>query len=418
MSTIEEKLNNIKTIKSELKTVANNYGGEITGDTLFADYSVVFDELLSSGGGAISTDGEYLVKVIDYDGTVLKEEWLNTGDTFTLPDTPTNNRLTFQTWSCPVEIVDNTITVGESDIIIGAIYTTTSGTTEIDIIVNENTGLTFTFQNCTGLTSIDWGDGTISTGSSGGATHTYASAGEYTIKASGITLLGNNPFGNASATPNYTIKAVYLANTITEVGNYAFAYSYSLEAVTFANSITKIGTFCFVTVFSLKAAILPTQITYINSNLINGAGVEYLVLPNSVTSFGSSTLSNSYSLKVFAFPQNISFIGNACLTGMYSLQRVTIPDKVTSIGNSFLKDSRKVGKIVLGKKVASINTDFLKGTTYCRIIDCSKCEQVPTLDGAITINNTSCQIVVPSTFYSDWIVATNWIDVANYIFVE
>ena len=91
------------------------------------------------------TDGKYLVQVIDYDGTVLKSAKLNTGDTFTLPDTPTGRpRLTFQEWSSPVAITNNTITVGDSDITIGATYTTTSGLTEFDITLTEATGLKVT----------------------------------------------------------------------------------------------------------------------------------------------------------------------------------------------------------------------------------------------------------------------------------
>ena len=42
---------------------------------------------LKQAGGATGT-GKYLVQVVDYDGTVLKSDHLNTGDTFTLPEAP------------------------------------------------------------------------------------------------------------------------------------------------------------------------------------------------------------------------------------------------------------------------------------------------------------------------------------------
>jgi hypothetical protein len=42
-------------------------------------------------GAGGETSGEYFVKVIDYDGTILKEAHLDTGDTFTLPTPPSHN---------------------------------------------------------------------------------------------------------------------------------------------------------------------------------------------------------------------------------------------------------------------------------------------------------------------------------------
>ena len=54
--------------------------------------------------------GEFLVQVIDYDGTVLKSEKLDTGATFTLPSQPSHTGLVFQSWSSPVTITNNTVT--------------------------------------------------------------------------------------------------------------------------------------------------------------------------------------------------------------------------------------------------------------------------------------------------------------------
>ena len=43
---------------------------------------------LESGGGETPTDGDYLVRFIDYDGTILKEEWVDSGEDATPPDLP------------------------------------------------------------------------------------------------------------------------------------------------------------------------------------------------------------------------------------------------------------------------------------------------------------------------------------------
>ena len=138
-------------------------------------------------GGDGSGLGDYLVQVIDYDGTVLSQSYLNEGDVFTLPDGPKHDRFVFDGWSSPVDITDNKITVPSGDVTIGAMYHTASGATEIDIVLTKATGLTFTFlsSRLTGMASIDWGDG--STGNA--LTHTYSSYGEYTIKVYGLTAI-------------------------------------------------------------------------------------------------------------------------------------------------------------------------------------------------------------------------------------
>ena len=125
-----------------------------------------------------SGKGEYFVKVIDYDGTILKEAHLDTGDKFTLPNPPSHNGLVFQEWSCSQEIVDNTITITDNNVMVGAVYTTASGLSEFDIELTKVTGLDVTL-NMNG--TKDWGDGT----SDNLNTHTYTNYGKYMINYSG-----------------------------------------------------------------------------------------------------------------------------------------------------------------------------------------------------------------------------------------
>lgn len=419
-SKLDEQTNLLVTTKTALKTVANNYGGGITNDTPFANYSGVFDSLLSAGGGgeAVPYDGKYLVRVIDYDGTILKEAYLNTGDTFTLPFAPTNDRLTFQTWSSPVDIVNNTVTVTDDNIFIGAIYETKSGATEIDIFVNENTGLDFTLQNCTGLSTVDWGDGTTSTGSSSGATHTYASAGEYTIKAYGITSTQSYIFGqDGGGNNNYSVKKCFFANTISNFGNYALSYIANIEIISFPNSLGGSINYQFQNCNFLKTIIIPPNITVLGGRFIYSMAAETVVLPKGITITNSEALGSLFALKNISLPNTITTMGNSFLQFAYSLYRVKVPNSVSTIGNSFCYGNSYLKSIIFGENIESIGSNFLYANgKNIGLIDFSKALQVPTLGGALTITNTACRILVPSALYAEWITATNWADIAQYIF--
>ena len=297
-----------------------------------------------SGGGGGSTTG-FLVQVIDYDGTVLKSEKLNTGDTFTLPSQPTHTGLIFQSWSSPVTITNNTVTVTNSDITISATYTTASGLSEFDITLTAVTGLSVTL-NING--TKDWGDGTSDTSK----THTYASAGDYTITCDGSTMNTSSSGGLFGQTPsaiNYYVKDVRFGSSVRSIGNYAFQYCYSLISITIPSSVTSINIYVFQNCHSL------TSIT----------------IPNSVTSIGNYTFSYCYSL--------IS---------------ITIPSSVTSIGtNAFVQC------------FSILEYDFSNHTVVPTLSNTSAFNGI----------NKICKIKVPASLEAEWKVATNWSTYADYI---
>ena len=311
------------------------------------------------------TDGKYLVRVIDYNGTVIKSAKLNTGDTFTLPDAPTGReRLTFQEWSSPVAITNNTITVGNSDITIGAIYTTISGLTEFDITLNEVTGLTVT---CKMAGNKDWGDGTIDDTTS----HTYVATGDYMVRCDGTTI-PNSVMGQSSSSQNYTLTGVRISSSVTSIESYAFQYCYSLISVTIPSSITSIASYTFYYCYSLISVTIPNSI----SNIMNSA------------------FTNCYSLISVTLPNSITSIYENGFGNCYSLTSITIPNSITSIKNYIFINNYSI-----------IEYDF---STFTSIPTLSK------VDAFFRINGI-CKMLIPSALIDTWKTATNWATYARYM---
>ena len=220
----------------------------------------------SNGSSGSGGSGEFLVQVIDYDGTVLKQEHLDTGATFTLPNSQTHEGLVFEGWSSSVTITNNTVTVTNSDITIGATYTTASGLSEFDITLTEATGLSVTL-NMDG--TKDWGDGTSDTST----THTYVSTGDYTITCNGSTMntsYNGGLFGQTNSNINYYVKDVRFGNNVTSIGNNAFYKCYSLTNIAIPSSVTSIDDDAFDNCCSLTNIAIPSSVTKIDSQVFNG----------------------------------------------------------------------------------------------------------------------------------------------------
>ena len=231
-------------------TACNGKGATIPQTQDLTNLATCIASIQTGGGG--DHGGEYAVTVIDYDGSVIMQDHLDTGATFTLPDAPTHSRLTFQDWAAPVNITNNTITVGKSDITIGAVYTPTSGVNEFDIVLTPVTGKTV---NLRMIGSRDWGDGT--TENYGGVfAHTYAdNLTTHTVTINGITKLGESAFENSG------IKKVQLNNGITKVPRYCFRENVDLNEVVLPNSINTIDDYAFELTMPNRGSVTGTITT-------------------------------------------------------------------------------------------------------------------------------------------------------------
>ena len=390
--------------------------------------------------GKIGTNGtgEYNVVVIDYDGTVLKSDKLDTDDTFSLPAAPTHSGLTFQGWSSPVAISNGSITVADSDIVIGAIYTTASGLSEFDVELNSNTGLTVNL-NMNG--TKNWGDGTTDTNKS----HTYSSAGSYTITCNGDEIdepydeyYATGCFGNTynnesmgeessfldSSTVKDYIKAIRFGSSITSIPFSVFGALTGLEYVTIPNTITTIGKKAFAGCIALKAFILPTGITAIADSLVRDCyTLEYFVINNGVTTVGNCLLYNCYNVKYLSIPSSVTTYtatanGSESIKNAHTLKRVKYPDASGFLGGVAYNYNMK--EVVLPDISGTIFNSAFTYNTAMEVYDFRNCTAVPTLQFAPTnvfgkmLN--SCVIKVPFDLYSEWIATTNWSTIADHIY--
>lgn len=415
---------------------------EKTGDTGTMKPADFPDKILSIEAGGTPAE-KYVVTAVDYDGTVIAEVELNGGETYSLPTPPAHSRLVFEGWSAPVDVVNNTVTVVDYDIVVGAVYHTASGATEVDVELSDATGLEVAFDDVlTGRTSIDWGDGTVDNNLS----HTYGSNGAYTIKIYGMTAVGGSMIIANSNVKSNGVKAVYFANTVTSLGSSCLNSYYAMQYVTLPTSVTNIANNAFNYSKLLKCFIIPASVTssigWFGYDGLNGA--IYFVIPNSITSIDESSPSGLNAVKKFIIPDsvtnltkythsgfhkaeyiripkntaNVKFTGSWELKKLvgnpttlasrafmecYSLENADLLLNATSIESEAFYDCIRLGDVVLGEKITKIASSAFtncvsmrkfvalgnitqigryafKGCVNCWEYDFTKCTQVPTLE--------------------------------------
>ena len=392
------KINSIQTgIEPKLQEKSVYENGIITPDYGYDGLSKVTVDVQTTGGGSIGdSGGKYLVQVIDYDGTVLKSDHLNTGAIFRLPNAPTNHeRLLFQEWSSPVDITDNTVIVEDQDITIGAVYTTKSGLNEFDITLTKATGLIVNFNVADG--TVNWGDGT-SQDVTELISHTYSEYGTYTITWSGTTSTSDVTralFGQTQSNSNYYVTDVRLVNINARNALYILQYCKSLKSVTISKEQTRISQGFLQCCYSLKSITIPSTITSLSGDLCSYCfTLESAVIPKGTTYISVGEFSHCYSLKSITIPSTVTYIESSAFNNCSAIKNLKIPNTITSFGRIF--------------------TSCYNMEKY----DMTSLTAVPTLSDTNAFNdiNGLCKIYVPDALYDEWIVATNWSSLADYIY--
>lgn len=191
--------------------------------------------------------------------------------------------------------------------------------------------------------------------SDGGATIT-SYYGEYgvinipeTIDGYTVTALGEGLFwGNNSD----KVIEVTIPDTVTVIGDLAFANCANLTKVTLPKNLVKLGDSAFSGCRSLSGIVLPDTLESIGGGCFSYClNVEELIIPKSVTSIGSDAFQH---LKKMTFEEGTAQIGDFWLSGANDLVEVIIPETVVSIGKYAFSRCKSLESVKLPNGLTSL----------------------------------------------------------------
>jgi len=421
----------VETAKADIKQAIIDKGVDLT-NVPFTDYHLKIGEI--SGGGETPTDGNYLVRFIDYDGTILKEEWVDSGEDATPPDLPdytvaTNKRpaLTFQEWN-------NSYTNITKNTDIGATYIPTDEKTHayvrLTVISGKDLSL-YLSKTYTGTLSIDWGDNITTTHTDNGnfnTSHTYSDYGDYEIKIWISSGSGSYGFGGGSdstifvggalQTQRNMLMSLFVGNNVSIIRSYAFYQCYSLTSISLPANVSSIGDYAFHYCYSLTSINIPANVSSIGASAFNQCySLTSIVIPESVSYIWGSAFRNCYSLTSINIPANVSSIGASAFRDCRSLTSIVIPANVSSIPSYAFYQCYSLTSISIPANVSSIGTDAF---TDCfsilkYVFNRTTPPDLANINAFSNINNIA-KIYVPDESIDDYKDATNWKNYADYIY--
>ena len=353
------------------------------------------------------------VLFVDFDGTPVKV-YTAKGflDQVAMPACPTRDGFTSQGWNWTLAEAQSYVK-NHGRLIVGHQCITSDNKTRLYIHLTSGATVTMKYTQAAALdVDVDWGDSSSPSGSATvgevTASHTYATAGDYTITLTGSVsfksalfaqtiqapntflvkaelgtvpelesafqfcknLIGINiPQGtefSAGGTFNYaSIRVAVVPRSSNIVQTYTFADNACLELVSLPGNMS--GMSLRIAVFenceALKRIMLPDGLTRPNTSAFDGCtALVERVMPVSATLTSNYSARNCTSLESADIPDGVSTVGNGSYLGCTSLVSVTIPSSVTKLNNEAFKDcSSLVAVHMQGSTPPTLGTDVFSG---------------------------------------------------------
>ncbi|MBR6517457.1 MAG: leucine-rich repeat protein, partial [Bacilli bacterium] len=241
----------------------------------------------------------------------------------------------------------------------------------------------------------------------------------YTI-ADTVTEIGDYAFASC-----VYLEIIVSPDTITSIGNYAFSGS-NLARFEVSSSTETIGSYAFYGCSRLNSLIINNGVKTIGERAFeNCIALSELTLPDSVTSIGQAAFMNCSYLEKLVLSNGLKTIPNNFCNECDLLNNVVIPDSVTSIGSWAFSKCNSLKNIIIGSGVTSI--DSYAFYTESSVTD-RKIRMKPSVAPTIASNTftkeyftkaNNCSIIVDysssNAILTGYLEATNWVSYKDII---
>ena len=178
-----------------------------------------------------------------------------------------------------------------------------------------------------------------------------------------VTYCGNSNYRSYNGVVVIPEEVTYMNRTrkVTSIGYSAF-WSCGLTSVTIPNSVTSIGNSAFAECSGLTSITIPNSVTSIGGAAFEHCiGLTSVTIPNGVTSIGYSAFYQCSGLTSITIPNSVTSIGGYAFGECSGLTSVTIGNSVTSIGENAFENCGQLKKVIVSDIAAWCGIKFASG---------------------------------------------------------
>ena len=228
--------------------------------------------------------------------------------------------------------------------------------TEFTVNAGESTKMLYTYvssSNKAKILRIREGDSDIPVES----THTWDEGGNHILRYSFTNhTIPYDMFNGVTA-----VTGIEIGDCVTSLESYAFKGT-SIERVVIPETVTSFGSSIFYDCVNLKHAVLPKGITEIYDSMFRGCeSLQNIDIPDGVTRFGDFAFDGCSSLASIILPAGVTYVGNYCFSECSNLRHiVSLPVKTPTLGGTFRYNFSKVAS----NGVLAVPAEAKTGSNY------------------------------------------------------
>lgn len=150
-------------------------------------------------------------------------------------------------------------------------------------------------------------------------------------------------------------SSVIIPETVSSIGDSAFAGCNNLTSVTIPDTVTSIGFAAFSGCTSLTSLMIPNSVTSIGGMAFYNSGLIDITIPNSITGISSEAFSRCVNLTSITIPRSVKFVDRRAFEECYSLSNV------------YYDGSEVDWSQINISGYMDLNSDLLNATIHCKI---------------------------------------------------